>query len=109
MESLTDIHAASTAELKHVLALDMAKKKKAAESYYGFIAQHGKCIPFLTPKQLAKALAVSLKTLERQRRAKTGPPFIKMEKHVRYPIVELDRWVRENLITADSPKSSTTN
>lgn len=88
----------------------MGEKFKAENnSYYGFVATKGNwgpfSSPFLTPAHLAKALGVSVKTLERLRMSGGGPKFIKVSKQVRYPIVELDNWVRENLMQQDSPES----
>lgn len=108
MKTSYDIPASAQAA-KDSYALDVAKNKKAAASYYGFIAQHGKNIPFLTPARLVVALGISLKTLERWRKDGKGPAFVRTAtKRIRYPIVELDRWVRENLIQPDSPESPTT-
>lgn len=110
MKSLEDINAASTAKIKDALARDVAINKKASASYYGFIAQHGKHIPFLTPARLAEILEVSLKTLERWRKAKSGPPFMRTATgRIRYPVVELEQWARENMTCQDSPESTTTN
>lgn len=110
MKTLDDINAASAAQIKHALAQDTTSKKKAATSYYGFVAQQGKNIPFLTPAQLAKAMSVSLRTLVRWREAGNGPPFMRTATHrIRYPIVDLEKWVSENVTHADSPESLTTN
>ena len=92
----------------------IAQKKLKVDcySYYGFVAKLGFYIRFLTPKQLAIALQISTKTLERWRKAAGGPPFVQTgnsltgKKFIRYPIVELDKWVKENLIEQDQPDSS---
>lgn len=82
------------------------KLKKQSNSYYGFGAEKGKFIPFLTPEKLAEALVVSPKTLERWRREGFGPAFLKAgNKRIRYPVVELDNWVRKNIIQQDSEES----
>ncbi len=81
------------------------KLKETVKSYYGFVPEKGKfgpfSAPFLTPALLAKSLMVSKKTLERWRIAGGGPPFIMVSKQVRYPIVELDNWVRASLINRE--------
>ena len=78
------------------------KLKAAYNSEYGFVAAEGKwgpfAAPFLTPAHLAKAFAVSQKTLERWRLDGNGPSYLKVGKQIRYPVSELDRWVRLNLI-----------
>jgi len=85
------------------------KVKKDCNSYYGFGFKHPVPRPFLSAHELAKALSVSEPTLERWRRQGLGPPFIKVgNKRIRYPITELDLWVRKSLINQDSAESATT-
>ena len=48
----------------------------------------------LTEKEVAKALKISEKTLQRYRTIKCGPPFLKLGTIVRYPIDKLDEWVK---------------
>lgn len=110
MQKLEDFKSASADEILAFLKKDEAAKKQTAVSYYGFVAKHGKNIPFLTPAQLSKALSVSLKTLERWRKSDTGPAYTRLATgRIRYPIVELDKWVREHTVEPDSPESATTN
>jgi hypothetical protein len=81
------------------------KLKAECNSYYGFAApkgEWGQLLPFLTPALLSEALAVSIKTLERLRNEGSGPAYIKVGKQIRYPIVELDNWVREVLIYGEA-------
>ena len=76
----------------------IAANKVASHSVYGFKAKEGAFITFLTPKQLAAHLQVSLKTLERMRANGSGPPFVKIiNKTIRYPIVTLDAWVKSRM------------
>lgn len=79
---------------------DFSKQQKqnvaASQSIYGFKATP-KNGPFLTPRQLAEILKVSLKTLERLRKRGGGPPFIKFGGgQIRYPVVGLDAWLKNN-------------
>lgn len=68
--------------------------KAASQSLYGFKAQEGKNIPFLTPKQAAQQIGISVKTLERMRKDGSGPPFTKLNKKIiRYPIIGLEAWL----------------
>lgn len=77
------------------------KFKSEYQSYYGFVAakvtKEPFAAPFVSAHHLAASLDVSLKSLERLRMSGGGPPYIKVRKQVRYPIVELDNWIRENL------------
>ncbi len=76
----------------------IAQNKAACQSKYGFKAKEGFFIPFLTPKQAANQMGVSVKTLERLRKNGGGPPFVKTgTKHIRYPIVALDEWTANEL------------
>lgn len=48
---------------------------------------------FLTPGQVADMFAIPLKTVYAWRRHKTGPPAIRIGRHLRYDPRALDRWV----------------
>ncbi len=48
--------------------------------------------PFLSPKQAAHYLGVSLRTLQVHRTGGTGPRFRRHCRRVRYHIGDLDRW-----------------
>ena len=76
---------------------ELQKKNVAAsQSSYGFKAAP-KNGPFLTPRQLAEILKVSVKTLERMRKRGDGPPFVKFGGgQIRYPVVGLDAWLRDH-------------
>jgi len=79
------------------------KIKSSHKSEYGFTSGKCKCCPwiglFLTSRDLAKIMSVSVKTIERWRDEGGGPPYLKVSKQYRYPVVVLDKWVRESLIT----------
>ncbi len=73
----------------------MEKLEKDKKSFYGFKGSKRGMIPFLSPKELAQHLGVSLKTLERMRKDGSGPPFRTVSKQIRYSIVSLDIWFAE--------------
>lgn len=76
---------------------NIEKSEKDKKSFYGFNPSKRGIIPFLSPRELAQHLGISLKTLERMRKDGSGPPFIKIRnKQIRYPIASLDIWVTEN-------------
>ncbi len=50
---------------------------------------------FLTPQQLAKLCQVPLATVYRWNYLGTGPAFLKLGRHARYPRSEVDRWLAE--------------
>lgn len=79
---------------------DFSKLQKqniaASQSSYGFKASP-KNGPFLTPRQLAGILKVSVKTLERMRKRGGGPPYVKFGGgQIRYPVVGLDAWLKDH-------------
>lgn len=97
MKKLPNSHFMVVAE---EILLNLAKvqqeNKAASQSHYGFKARRG---VFLTPQELAAALSVSTKTLERWRKYGGGPPYVKIAtKHIRYPIAGLEEWVRAAII-----------
>lgn len=47
----------------------------------------------LTPKQVAFRMQVGMRTLERLRAAKEGPPFTKIGKRIYYPVEAYFAWV----------------
>ena len=70
---------------------------KQTASVWGFKDAHGGAT-FMTPKNLSKALQISMKTLERMRNDGTGPKFIRAgNKHIRYPIAKLDQWINSRV------------
>ncbi len=85
--------------------LNSIQQKSAAahKSIYGFKAKPTNG-PFLTPRELAEVFSVSTKTLERWRKSGCGPAYVRIcTKNIRYPIVGLEEWVRENLVEGEQP------
>lgn len=59
--------------------------------------------PLRTDKELAKQLnSVDVTTLERWRRLKEGPPFIKVGRQVRYRQSDIDRWLEARTVRTES-------
>jgi len=50
---------------------------------------------FLTQRDVAELLRLPPRTLEDWRQTGSGPPFVKLGRHVRYDRDELLAWVRE--------------
>jgi excisionase family DNA binding protein len=81
---------------KHEL---QAAAKLSAHSHYGFVGTPNR--NFLTTKELAAELSVSIRQLERLRENGSGPTFIRVgKKHVRYLKVALDAWVEQQLLAS---------
>ncbi|MHA7986286.1 helix-turn-helix domain-containing protein [Rathayibacter sp. CAU 1779] len=51
---------------------------------------------FLTSRQVADLLRVPLRTVEDWRLTRSGPPWLKLGRHVRYEQAALLAWVREH-------------
>ena len=69
---------------------------KASHSVYGFQGKPGS--KFLTTRELAAELKISVKKLERLRIDGGGPPYVRIGKRqFRYVKVALDAWVQEQL------------
>lgn len=82
------------AAVQAMLAADQKKAAADSISHYGFQSSKWKNTPFLTPKELADVLSISVRTLARLRAEGSGPPFIKIiNGRIRYPIKGLDAWV----------------
>ena len=87
---------------------DADQRKKDSGSIWGFYEKKGVNIPFLSPKRLSQQLGLSIKTLERMRKDGSGPPFIRTgSKQIRYPIIELDRWVSRQILIAETSSKDT--
>ena len=56
----------------------------------------------LTPDQLAAVLNVDTGTLANWRYQRTGPPYTKAGKCVRYRPSDVEEWLRENTIRQQS-------
>jgi hypothetical protein len=54
-------------------------------------------IVLLTPRETAKHLRCTERTLERHRLIGDGPPFVKIGALVRYPLSELEKWLADRL------------
>ncbi|GAB3120911.1 helix-turn-helix transcriptional regulator [Glaciibacter psychrotolerans] len=50
---------------------------------------------FLTQRELAELLQLPERTLEDWRLAHTGPPYLKLGRHVRYDLHDVLAWVQE--------------
>lgn len=54
-------------------------------------------IVLLTPRETAKHLRTTERTLERWRLTGDGPPFVKIGASIRYPLNELEKWLADRL------------
>ena len=52
---------------------------------------------FLKPKEVAERLSITTRTLSNKKAIGSGPPFLKMDGVVRYPIDGLERYINKNL------------
>jgi len=52
---------------------------------------------YLTEKKTSKRIDMSPSALRKWRRQGFGPPYIKIGRLIRYPVVELDNWLLANL------------
>ena len=52
---------------------------------------------FFKPKEAAERLSVSTRTLANKRALGNGPPFLKMDGVIRYPLDSLERYINKNL------------
>ena len=52
-------------------------------------------VPLLTSKQLAGALSVSVNTLYAWQTRGTGPPAIRVGRHTRYRVEDVQSWLLE--------------
>jgi excisionase family DNA binding protein len=53
---------------------------------------------YLTTRQLADLLQVSAENVVYWRRKRTGPPHIKVGKHIRYDRADIDAWLAEHQV-----------
>ena len=51
--------------------------------------------PMLTPKQLAASFHVSVNTVYAWRTRGTGPPAIRVGRHMRYRVEDVESWLLE--------------
>jgi hypothetical protein len=52
---------------------------------------------FLKPKEVAERLSITTRTLSNKKATGSGPPFLKMDGVVRYPVDGLERYINKNL------------
>ena len=52
---------------------------------------------FLKPKEVAERLSITTRTLSNKKAIGSGPPFLKMDGVVRYPVDGLERYINKNL------------
>ncbi len=60
---------------------------------------------FMTPQELSGMLTVPEPTLAKWRYEGTGPAYIRVGKHVRYPADEIERWISERYSTPRQPQT----
>jgi len=65
-------------------------------------------IVLLTPRETAKHLRTTERTLERHRLTGEGPPLVKIGAAVRYPLSELERWLSDRLRLSTSEETAST-
>lgn len=56
----------------------------------------------LRPRELSELLGVPVGTLANWRSARTGPPFVKVGRHVRYRIGDVDEWVAARVFAPET-------
>ncbi len=54
----------------------------------------------LRPRELSELLGVPVATLANWRSARTGPPFVKVGRHVRYRTGDVDEWIAARVVVA---------
>ena len=61
----------------------------------------------MTQQEVAKVLRKSTAWMERSRWDGTGPPFIKLGRHVRYPKLALMEWINGHPLQTSTSESNT--
>lgn len=56
----------------------------------------------LRPRELSELLGVPVGTLANWRSARTGPPFVKVGRHVRYRRGDVDEWIAARLFVPET-------
>ena len=64
-------------------------------------------VVLLDQKEVAKILKKSLAWMERARWSGTGPPFLKIGRHVRYPKDTLMEWIAGHPLQTSTSQDST--
>jgi len=60
---------------------------------------------FLVPAELSATLTIPESTLAKWRYEGTGPAYIRVGKHVRYPAEEVERWITERFATSQPQRA----
>lgn len=66
-------------------------------------------IVLLTPRETAKHLRTTERTLERRRLTGDGPPYVKIGALIRYPLSELEKWLAGRLQRSTSETAASPN
>lgn len=56
----------------------------------------------LRPRELSELLGVPVGTLANWPSARTGPPFVKVGRHVRYRTGDVDEWVAARVVEPET-------
>jgi excisionase family DNA binding protein len=56
----------------------------------------------LRPRELSELLGVPVGTLANWRSARTGPPFVKVGRHVRYRTGDVDEWIADRVFGTET-------
>ena len=56
----------------------------------------------LRPRELSELLGVPVGTLANWRSARTGPPFVKVGRHVRYRTGDVDGWIADRVFVTET-------
>ena len=61
---------------------------------------------YLNEREAAVMIGVSVKTLQRWRYSRSGPPYIKLKHLVRYPVEDLQSWLDRYKVSARNSNST---
>jgi excisionase family DNA binding protein len=56
----------------------------------------------LRPHELSELLGVPVGTLANWRSGRTGPPFVKVGRHVRYRPIDVDEWIADRVFEPET-------
>ena len=71
--------------------------------------ENNKDVVLLDQNEVAKILKKSTSWMERSRWNGSGPPYRRIGRHIRYPLVELLEWIAGHPLQTSSSKESTTH
>ncbi len=57
------------------------------------MSDHTKPVPLLSPQEVAAWLGIPVATLYQWRHARTGPRCMKVGRHLRYRVSDVDAWL----------------